>query len=178
MCVDVKRACVYGTDSQRIEWIVLKNRKHPAYSCNTMQLTQPQDVLIMVNVVKNACREGDVERIVWNGNVVILNLHSRSYPGKALRRNLKAARRNVRARQLSAGEIPSEVWRRVAYARAEIQNALSPNIALPCQPGESFYLVLMEKFRTFSGHSYGLSKQLIVLVGKAIEFGRVHGKSF
>ena len=139
-----------------------------------MQLTQPPDMLIMANVVENACGEGDVERTVWDGNAVILNLQPPSYPGKALFCNLQTARGNIGACQLSAGEISSEVWRRIAYARPEIQNALRSNIALACQPGECLYLVLMEKFGTFSCHRYGLSKQLVVLVGEAIEFGRIH----
>jgi hypothetical protein len=133
------------------------------------------DMLVMANVVENACREDHVESTVWDGNAIILNLQARSYPGETPFCYLQTALRNVGTGQLSGGEILAEVWRRIAHARPEIQNVLWSNFALPCQQGECLYLVLMEIFRTFSGHSHASPKQLVVLVGEAIEFGRIHG---
>src|SRR5277367_6269315 len=116
MRVGVKRAGVYGAHSQRIEGIVLENSEHPTYPGDTAQLTEPMDMLVVRNVVKNARGESHVERIVWGGDAVILNLQARRGSGKALFRNLQAARRNIGARQLGGGEISTEVGSRVAYS--------------------------------------------------------------
>ena len=74
MRVGVEWAGVYGAHSQRIEGIMLENREHPTYPRDTAQFTEPMDMLVVSNVVENARGEGHVERIVWGGDAVILNL--------------------------------------------------------------------------------------------------------
>ena len=116
MRVGVKRAGVYGAHSQRIEGIMLENSEHPTYPRDTAQLTEPMDMLVVSNVVENASGEGHVERIVWGGDAVILNLQARRGSGKALFCNLQAARRNIGTCQPGGGEIPPEVGSRIAYS--------------------------------------------------------------
>ena len=82
MRVGVKRAGVYGAHSQRIEGIMLEDSEHPTYPRDTAQLNEPMDMLVVRNVVENARGEGHVERIIWGGDAVILNLQARPAPGK------------------------------------------------------------------------------------------------
>ena len=77
--VDVKRACIYGSHSQWIWGLCSKIVSIPP-ARDTPQLTQPLDVLIMVNVVENACRESHIE--ITGGGMWLSWSATRSHPGK------------------------------------------------------------------------------------------------
>jgi hypothetical protein len=71
--IHVERAGVYRMDGKGVQWIMLEDGDQSARFRNPVKLPEPHGVLVMGDVVKDACRKDQVESIRFGGYAVIFD---------------------------------------------------------------------------------------------------------